>query len=174
MKKTLTLLSIILILSFIITGCQPKAVETQEPEQPVVTEPDKPKDIVISMAASPKLLDPVKYSSTYESYVIYNVFNTLVNYSSDLQDIVPCLGELTEVTDDGLCYSFKLRDDVHFQPGKFQDGRLMTAEDVKYSLERSRNESAMERLNMLDHCDVSVILRSSVVLVSLMLLFSLF
>ena len=30
----------------------------------------------------------------------------------------------------------------------------MTAEDVKYSLERSHNESALARLAMLDHCEV--------------------
>ena len=30
-------------------------------------------------------------------------------------------------------YTFKLRDDVYFQPGQYQDGRQVTAEDIKYS-----------------------------------------
>lgn len=112
------------------------------------------KEMVIIIGGVPKLIDPAKYSSTYESYIVYNTCNTLVSYSNDLTDIVPCLGELKSISEDGMCYTFTVRDDVYFQPGKFQDGRKMTAEDVKYSLERSAKESALERLSMLDHCEV--------------------
>ena len=43
---------------------------------------------------------------------------------------------------------------MYFQPGQYQDGRQVTAEDIKYSLERSHELSAMNRLDMLDHCEV--------------------
>lgn len=110
--------------------------------------------LTISLSASPKYIDPVKYTGTYESQVINSVCDTLVAYKMDLTEIVPNLATEWTVSDDGLTYTFKLRDDVYFQPGKFQDGRKMTAEDIKYSLERSNKESAMNRLDMLDHCEV--------------------
>lgn len=145
MKKHLVLFLVLLLLpSLILIGCAPE-------EQP---SEDEPADMVVAIAGVPKILDPCLYSSTYESYVIYNVFNTLVTYSSDLSEISPSLGELTDVSEDGIRYTFKLREDVYFHPGEYQDGRQMVAEDVKYSLERSAFESAMARLNMLDYVEV--------------------
>ncbi|MCI7730684.1 ABC transporter substrate-binding protein [Enorma burkinafasonensis] len=108
----------------------------------------------ISLSASPALLDPVKYTGVYESQIINTICDTLVQYSMDLAEIVPCLATEWTVSDDGITYTFTLRDDVKFQPGEYQDGRAMTAEDVKYSLERSNVESTNNRLDMLDHCNV--------------------
>ena len=108
----------------------------------------------ISLSASPALLDPVKYTGVYESQIINTICDTLVQYSMDLAEIVPCLATEWAVSDDGITYTFTLRDDVKFQPGEYQDGRAMTAEDVKYSLERSNVESTNNRLDMLDHCNV--------------------
>lgn len=110
--------------------------------------------LTISLSSSPKNLDPVKYTGTYESQIIGTVCDTLVEYNTELTEIQPGLAKSWKVSEDGLAYSFTLRDDVYFQPGKFQEGRKMTAEDVKYSLERSNQLSAMNRLDMLDHCEV--------------------
>ncbi|NNJ32792.1 ABC transporter substrate-binding protein [Lacrimispora defluvii] len=109
--------------------------------------------LTISLSSSPKNLDPVKYTGTYESQIIGTVCDTLVEYNTELTEIQPGLAKAWKVSDDGLAYTFTLRDDVYFQPGKFQEGRKMTAEDVKYSLERSNQLSAMNRLDMLDHCE---------------------
>ncbi len=111
-------------------------------------------ELVIGIKDSPKNLDPILETSSYEFDIVYNVCNTLVAYKIDYSDVIPCLGELTEVSADGLCYTFKLRDDVYFHPGQFQDGRKMVAEDVKFSLERSASATATDALVMLDHCEV--------------------
>ena len=108
----------------------------------------------ISLASSPANLDPCKYTALYESQVISCVCDTLVTYSMDLTEIVGCLATDWTVSDDGLTYTFTLRDDAVFQPGEYQDGRTLVADDVKYSLERSHAESAAQRLTMLDHCNV--------------------
>lgn len=108
----------------------------------------------ISLASSPSNLDPARYTGVYESQVIGCVCDTLVTYSMDLSEIVGCLASDWTVSDDGLVYTFTLVDNAKFQPGEYQDGRAMTAEDVKYSLERSHAESAAQRLTMLDHCNV--------------------
>ena len=108
----------------------------------------------ITLTASPKYLDPCKYTGVYESQVINNVCDTLVQYKMDLTEIVPCLATDWTISDDGLTYTFNLRSGAKFQAGQYQDGRALTADDVKYALERSATESAMNRLSMLDHVNV--------------------
>ncbi|HJR23132.1 MAG TPA: ABC transporter substrate-binding protein [Dongiaceae bacterium] len=66
--------------------------------------------------------------------VIKSVFDGLMDYKPGTTELVPDLAESVEVSDDGLTYTFKLRQGV-----KFHNGREMTAADVKYSLERACN-----------------------------------
>lgn len=108
----------------------------------------------IGIASVAHNIDPIKYTGVYESQVIASICDCLVAYNDDMTEIMPVLATEWEINEEGDIYTFTLREDVYFHPGKFQDGRNMTAEDVKYSLERSANESALNRLSMLDHCEV--------------------
>ena len=120
-----------------------------------VSEEDKYGGVLtISLSSVPSNIDPVKYTGVYENQIIAQVCDTLITYSDDLSEFIPCLATSWEANEAGDVYTFHLRDDVYFQPGTYQDGRQMTAEDVKYSLERSAKESALDRLAMLDHCEV--------------------
>jgi ABC-type transport system substrate-binding protein len=58
------------------------------------------------------------------------IFDTLVRYDEKL-NIVPDLAEAWETSDDGLTWTFHLRDDV-----RFHNGRPMVAADVVYSWSR--------------------------------------
>lgn len=108
----------------------------------------------IALSSTPKNLDPILYTGVYESNIISNVCDTIVNYSQDLSEIVPNLATEWTSNEAGTEYTFKLRNDVYFQKGKYQDGRQMTAEDIKYSLERSAKESSLNRLGMLEKIEV--------------------
>ncbi len=120
-----------------------------------ISEEDKYGGVInISLSAIPKTIDPVQYTGMYESDVIVQIADTIVGYNNNLSEIVPQLATEWTVSEDGLVYTFKLRDDVYFQPSPYQDGRKMTAEDVKYSLERSAKESALKRLEPLERCEV--------------------
>lgn len=110
--------------------------------------------INIGLAANPSSLDPTTYTSQYEANVIRQIGDTLVAYSSDFSEFHPSLATDWSVSEDGLTYTFQLREDAHFQPGDYQDGRNMTAEDVKYSLERSAFDSAMNRLSGVESVEV--------------------
>lgn len=100
----------------------------------------------IGLPSNAATLDPILYTGVYESQIMRQIGDTLVVYDKNLQEFVPSLANEWEISDDLMSYTFKLRDDVYFQPGEYQDGREMTAEDVKFSLERSAEESAQNRL----------------------------
>ena len=166
MKKRILAVIATVAVSAVLSACgsNQSPSTTEAPEQTsaaqATTEADTPGEpvsggvLTISLSSSPKNLDPVKYTGTYESQIIGTVCDTLVEYNTELTEIQPGLAKSWTVSDDGLAYTFTLRDDVYFQPGKFQEGRKLTAEDIKYSLERSHELSAMNRLDMLDHAEV--------------------
>lgn len=110
--------------------------------------------LTMALSAVASNLDPIKYTGVYEDQIIRTVADTLVGYNKDMSKMVGILATEWSANEAGDVYNFKLRDDVYFQKGKYQDGRQMKAEDVKYALERSANESALNRLEMLDHVEV--------------------
>lgn len=79
----------------------------------------------------PETMDP---QCTSEYYTVpFNVFDRLVDVRSTggEPDIVPSLAEKWRVSDDGLVYTFKLREGV-----RFSNGEELTSEDVGYTFAR--------------------------------------
>src|SRR6476661_9643333 len=64
--------------------------------------------------------------------VIKSIFDGLMDYKPGSTELEPDLAKSYTVSDDGLTYTFVLRNNV-----KFHNGRVMTPADVKYSLERA-------------------------------------
>ena len=112
--------------------------------------------LVVSMPSAPRTMDPVDYTTVYEAAVMYNVLDTLFIWNEEYNDVLPNLVTDYSVSDDGLSYTMTLRDDVYFQDGQYVKGRKMTAEDVKYSLERSKEESPTDRVcrDFFDYVEV--------------------
>ncbi len=91
--------------------------------------------LVAAIGAEPDQLDPHVTSAYVSFQVLENVFDTLVEPDENLE-MVPSLAESWEVSEDGLTYTFTLRDGV-----TWHDGTPLTADDVVYSYGRIR-ESA--------------------------------
>ncbi len=84
----------------------------------------------LGVQADPAELDPHKTSLTAAWHVIEHVYETLVTTDETLAPL-PGLAESWEVSDDGISYTFALRQGV-----TFHNGRAFVADDVKYSYER--------------------------------------
>lgn len=76
-------------------------------------------------------LDPAIGYDWQNWSMIKSLFDGLMDYVPGTTELRPGLAESYEMSDDGLTYTFHLRPGV-----KFHNGREMTADDVKYSLDR--------------------------------------
>lgn len=136
MKHT-RLLALFLVVALVLAACAPAA-----PQETVTAEGEEP-----SEAASPGEpqyggtlrvafqnewagLDP-HTTSSYSSYQILNNVLEGLTFYDDEMNLVPWLAESWEQSEDGLTWTFNLRQGV-----QFSNGREMTAEDVKWSFER--------------------------------------
>ena len=88
---------------------------------------------------APLTLDPHKIQDATSYLYASQVFSGLVTLDRDL-NVVPDLAEGWEVEDGGTKYIFHLREDA-----RFHDGRQVTAEDVKYSIERATDPMVSRR-----------------------------
>jgi len=90
--------------------------------------------LVAAISGEPDQLDPHKTSAYASFQVLENVFDTLVEPGDDLE-MQPALATEWETSEDGLTWTFTLRDDV-----TWHNGRAFTAEDVVYSYDRIVDE----------------------------------
>jgi len=96
--------------------------------------------LTVAVPAEPATLDPHKSSNRYNYTFNSNMFEGLY-IRNDKAELVPGLAESVSVTPDGLTYTFKLRKGV-----KFHDGSAMTADDVKFSMDRAINPATKNPL----------------------------
>ncbi len=89
-------------------------------------------ELRIVQGADVDTLDPAVSRSTPSQLVFNNIFSTLVRWKdTKLSEIVPDLAESWTRSDDGLKWTFKLRQGV-----KFHDGTPFDGEAVKFNIER--------------------------------------
>ena len=106
------------------TGVRPALAQDASPE------PVSGGILNAALSADPAQLDPSQTQLTAAWHVIEHVYETLVSYDAGLNPI-PCLAESWDISEDGLTYTFHLRQGV-----TFHNGRPFVAGDVKYSYER--------------------------------------
>lgn len=90
--------------------------------------------IIITYKDDVATLDPAIGYDWQNWSMIKSLFDGLMDYKPGTTELVPDLAESYEISEDGQTFTFKLRQGV-----KFHNGREMTAEDVKYSIDRVVN-----------------------------------
>ncbi|GAB4424086.1 MAG: oligopeptide ABC transporter substrate-binding protein OppA [Anaerolineae bacterium] len=124
-----------------------EVVQTVEVEKIVEAAPEDPDagrvtlDTVVG--TEPPSLDPALATDTTSIFFVRQMFMGLTGFDEDA-NVVPELATEWEVSDDGLVYTFKMRDDVQWvnrdpNTGEFTAIRPVTAQDVEYGVKRTLN-----------------------------------
>ncbi len=91
-----------------------------------------PRDVLkINLASEPAKVDPALNSSVDGACLAVNMFEGLYTYDEN-GALAPALAENTEVSEDGMTYTFTLRDGL-----KWSDGSDLTAKDFEYAWKRA-------------------------------------
>ena len=90
--------------------------------------------MVYARYADSLFLDPVLNDANVDIWVLTNLYDTLLQPTADGKGVNPGLATAYKVSDDGLTFTLTLR-----QGTKFSDGSPITADDVKWNLDRARN-----------------------------------
>ncbi len=105
------------------------AAPTEAPQDD--TPRERKKGVLRRLFSDPPTLDPHLTTDATSATIIIEVFGGLVTISPNLE-VVPDLAERWDVSDDGLVYTFHIRQDA-----VFHNGKPITAHDFKWSLERA-------------------------------------
>ncbi len=116
MKKLLSLILAVMVFLTVFTACQNEEIQTET--QTVVR---------TTMSSEPDSLHPWKSAASDTDAIFHNVFEGLFLYDEN-GNITPGIAKDYSVSEDGLEYTFYLRDDV-----VFHNGKKLSSEDVVYS-----------------------------------------
>ena len=108
-------------------GCT--AVVAPSPSSAVGTEPAT---VRVNLDAQPTTLDPNLIQDVYSAEIVEQMFLGLTNINGETGEIEPELATSWDISEDGLTWTFHMRDDV-----KWSDGKPVTAKDVEYSVRRA-------------------------------------
>lgn len=111
--------------------------------------------VAVNRSINAKGLDPCFGDSTACDQIEQQYGDTLIQLSPTGDKYLPCIATDWEISEDGLTYTFTIRENVHFQPGEFQDGRLLTAEDAAYCLNRSREKAWWSWAPYMDYAEAT-------------------
>jgi peptide/nickel transport system substrate-binding protein len=112
---------VIVSLSLVLTACSANNDDKSDPQN----------SIVYGLTLEPSGIDPHIYQSTELGIVARQVYDTLVYRNPETREIVPGLATDWLISEDGLSYTFTLRNDV-----TFHDGSLFNAQAVAANLDR--------------------------------------
>ena len=113
---------------------EPADEPTETEDDAAEGEPTGDNTLVFGTTEQPSTIDPADVYEKLASDILFNTPNRLVEFSAETNEIGPGLAESYDISEDGLTYTFNLREGV-----VFQDGSEMTSEDVVWSINRSLN-----------------------------------
>ncbi len=135
-KRLISLLLVTVLMMTALSGCAGGTGESSEDNSSVgadttpTGEPTYGGSVVVGIQQDIDSLDPHKATAAGTKEILFNIFEGLVKPDEN-GNLINAVASDYSVSEDGLTYTFTLRDGV-----KFHNGNEVTAEDVKYSLER--------------------------------------
>lgn len=153
MKKKLCMFLCFMILITSIVGCNRSGevtdVDSKTDGEVEVDATESEVEFVFSQAQDVTGFDPKLMNFAYDMTMVLHTHDPLVRMDYD-GNLHPALAESWDISDDGLEYTFYLREDV-----RFQDGTPLTASDVKFSWDRARETPESNRFTyFMDEVEV--------------------
>ena len=157
-RKSFALASLLIVVALVLAACRATAepmateapAEATKPPEPTATEApavsETANTLVVAENEHPFTFDPmITWSEIVRIAVIG--YDSLVQWKPGTNELIPWLAKEWEISDDGLTYTFKLREGV-----KFHDGTDLTASDVKFTIDRilDINEGIASKLEVID------------------------
>ena len=96
-------------------------------------QPKRGGTLVWRVGAETATLDPHLANTLGSTQLLGNIYSSLLRFDKGA-NIVPHIAKSWMISDDGLTYTFKLRNDVYFH-----NGRKLTSSDIKYNIERMKD-----------------------------------
>ncbi|ATP40014.1 DNA-binding protein [Solibacillus sp. R5-41] len=145
-KRSWLLLLLTVVISLVISACSSgddgKDTATEgDKEGDVKPVSDVPQEIVVRVNDDPDFLDPHKATASISYQMILNIFEGLMAPETD-GSLKEGIAESYEIAEDGLTYTFKIRQGV-----KFHNGDDLTVEDIQYSFDRLMGKSGGEKMS---------------------------
>ncbi len=95
-----------------------------------------PNVLVAGQIAEPKSLDPAAVTAVNDFRILMNLYDGLVRYKDGTLEVEPALATAWTIAEDGMTYTFTLREGV-----SFHDGSPFNAEAVKFNFDRMLDDS---------------------------------
>ncbi|WP_223066295.1 ABC transporter substrate-binding protein [Paenibacillus caui] len=127
-----------------------------------LTADSKGKDVFrLPVYRTPMSLDPSQIYFGFDSHLVRQLYDRLVEYDSEQEEVVPMLAHYWECNSFGTEWTFYLHKGIRFHHGK-----VLTAEDVVFTLERLKSGTmnrwlvaTMDRAEAVDDRTVKIYLR---------------
>jgi oligopeptide transport system substrate-binding protein len=91
---------------------------------------EEKRELNIALSTSPLTIDPQLCSDTTSALALDFTSGTLYEYNRE-GELIPCLAESYDISEDGCTYTFHLKDGL-----KWSDGRPMCADDFVFAFQR--------------------------------------
>lgn len=138
LKRVVSMLIVLTMVLSLSVGCSQPKETTPPAETPGETPAETPAEpanadsdlLVWNMNVDPQTWDPTLNSAADGGHIINNLFDGLTRETNE--GVEPAQAEKWDISDDGMTYTFHLRDGL-----KWSDGKPLTAGDFEYSWKRA-------------------------------------
>lgn len=130
-KKFALVMAAAMLSSALLSGCGGKDSKPNGGEgSQAVQAGEEGNHLVVEIGPDPETIDPALNSASDGAIMLLHLFEPLLSFDKDC-NIVGGMAETWEVSEDGLTYTFHLRDGL-----KWSDGSPLTANDFVYTFKR--------------------------------------
>ncbi|MGW6384227.1 peptide ABC transporter substrate-binding protein [Peribacillus butanolivorans] len=126
-KSKFSVLALLMAIMLVLAACNSGSKETSNEKEGGSSDSAKSKELNVNNSSEPGSLHPANAQGTHESWILEHTFEGLTKKTEEGK-IVPGVAESWKISEDGLKWTFKLKDGL-----KWSNGDPLTANDFEYA-----------------------------------------